>query len=190
MIKKFFVSPLFLIAVLCFILAGIFSLFPTQKMYSLHKAPIQIITPKPTEVLGQETTQNPTPVMLQKTAYPPTTAYPAQTTTTSTTTTTTSTESTSPQVSMTVSEPDGTNTFTINYHDGMNACDSLTEAKTEGKIRSVTIDNSYQSTLHSSYVKEINGYSNNWTFTVNGQAPNGCSLYVMHQGDNIVWKYD
>ncbi len=94
-----------------------------------------------------------------------------------------------PTVTMQIIEPDGTNTFTVTLNSGNNLCDNLTEAKNEGKVRSVTIDYSYMSSLHSAYIKEVNGYQNNWTVTVNGKSPQGCSLYTPNSGDSIVWKF-
>jgi hypothetical protein len=94
-----------------------------------------------------------------------------------------------PTVNIQIIEPDGNFSFTVTLHDGNTICDSLTDAKLEGKIKSVTIDDSYMSSLHSAYVKEINGFTNNWTFTVNGQSPRGCSLYTPKSGDMIVWKF-
>lgn len=71
-----------------------------------------------------------------------------------------------------------------------NVCDLLLRARMEGKINSVTLDDSYLPTLKSAYVVEINGYRNNWTFTVNGQSPRGCSLYQPKSGDVVVWKFN
>lgn len=94
-----------------------------------------------------------------------------------------------PTVTMQIIEPDGNNNFTVILTSGNNLCDSLTEAKNEGKIRSLTLDYSYMSSLHSAYVRELNGYQNNWTVTVNGKSPQGCSLYTPNPGDIIVWKF-
>ena len=77
----------------------------------------------------------------------------------------------------------------MTLNNGANACDVLQEAKNEGKINSVTFDDSYMSTMHSRYITEINGYSNNWTFTVDGSSPNGCSLINPKPNDTIVWKF-
>jgi hypothetical protein len=92
-------------------------------------------------------------------------------------------------VSLEIVEPDGTSKFQVVLHSGDDLCDNLIEAKSEGKIRSLTFDDSYFSTLHSLYVEEINGYENDWTFTVNGAEPEGCSLYKPKSGDTIIWTY-
>jgi len=92
-------------------------------------------------------------------------------------------------VSMQVQDPGGNSSFTVTLTNGANACDVLQEAKNEGKINSVTLSDAYMSSLHSLYVTEINGYSNNWTFTVNGSSPAGCSLINPKPNDTIVWKF-
>ncbi len=92
-------------------------------------------------------------------------------------------------VQMQVQTPGGTSSFSTNLNTGANACDVLQEAKNEGKITSVTFDDSYMSSLHSRYVTEISGYQNNWTFTVNGSSPLGCSLANPKPNDSIVWKF-
>ena len=79
--------------------------------------------------------------------------------------------------------------FTVEFKDGMNVCDVMQEAKDEGKINSITFDDSYLSSYKSRYVSEINGYKNNWTFTVNGTGPLGCSLILPKPNDSIVWKF-
>ncbi len=94
-----------------------------------------------------------------------------------------------PTVTLQIVDPDGTSIFSVTLHNGDNACDNLTEAKQEEKIKSVTLDYSYMSSMHSAYVKEINGFNKNWTFTVNGQSPLGCSLYKPNSGDTIIWKF-
>ena len=92
-------------------------------------------------------------------------------------------------VSMQVQDPGGNSSFTVTLNNGANACDVLQEAKNEGKINSVTFNDDYMSTMHSRYITEINGYSNNWTFTVNGSSPQGCSLINPKPNDTIVWKF-
>ena len=79
--------------------------------------------------------------------------------------------------------------FTIETTDSMDVCSIMEKAKDEGKINSLTMDDSYLSTLNSKYVKEINGYKDNWTFTVNGNSPLGCSLYTVKPNDLIIWKF-
>lgn len=120
-------------------------------------------TPMPTEATAQST---PTPSPTQQ----PTTV-PAQT------------------VNIQITDPDGTKSFQVTFHNGDNLCDNLTEAKNEGKIKSLTLDNSYMSAYHSLYVREIDSYSNNWTVTDNGTEPQGCSLFNPKPNDNILWKF-
>lgn len=93
------------------------------------------------------------------------------------------------QTSLEINFPDKTIATNVEIHDGMNICDVLTKAKDNGTITSLTLDDSYLSAFHSSYVLEINGFKNNWTFTVNGTSPLGCSLYTVKPGDVIKWKF-
>ena len=93
-------------------------------------------------------------------------------------------------VTMQVVEPDGTKNFQVILHSGDNLCDNLTEAKNEGKIKSVTLSNAWMSSFHSLYVVEIDGYSNNWTMSVNGISPSvGCSLINPKPNDTITWTF-
>ncbi len=93
-------------------------------------------------------------------------------------------------VNMEINDPDGDNSFQVKLNGGANACDVLQESKDEGKINSLTFNDAYMSTLHSRYVTEINGFQNNWTFTINGSSPNGCSLINPQPNDHIVWKFN
>ncbi|HLC88132.1 MAG TPA: DUF4430 domain-containing protein [Patescibacteria group bacterium] len=79
--------------------------------------------------------------------------------------------------------------FTIEISGNLNVCQVLEKAKDQGKISSLTLDDSYMSSMNSQYVREINGMSNNWTFKVNGNSPLGCSLYTVKPGDQIVFKF-
>lgn len=80
-------------------------------------------------------------------------------------------------------------TFAVTLNGATDACTILTLAKNQGYLKSVTLDNSYINTLHSAYVREINGYKNNWTFKVNGTSPKGCSLATINKGDTVTWTY-
>ena len=95
----------------------------------------------------------------------------------------------SQDVTIQITEPDGTFTFQVDLHNGNTVCDILQTAKSEGKIKSLTFDSSYMSSLHSLYIKEMNGFSDNWTFTVNGSSPLGCSLINPKPNDSIEWKF-
>lgn len=82
----------------------------------------------------------------------------------------------------------GTSSNTVNFKTGMDACTILTEAKNEGKIKSVTLV--YYSSFQSDYVKELNGQTDNWTFEYNGTSPPvGCSKVPLHPGDTVSWSY-
>ena len=92
-------------------------------------------------------------------------------------------------ISVEINSPDGTSSFSVDYTDGMNVCDILQKAKDNGKLKSVTFDDSYMASLHSRYVSEINGFANNWIFSINGASPLGCSLSQPKPNDKIVWKF-
>ena len=93
------------------------------------------------------------------------------------------------QVGVTIITPSSTSNFTVELEEGFDICGVLVKAKNEGKISSLILDDSYLSTYKSLYVYEINGFANNWTFTVNGESPLGCSLYFPKKNDVIVWKF-
>jgi hypothetical protein len=88
-----------------------------------------------------------------------------------------------------VKEPNHDFTFPLSIQDGINACQLLEFAKDQGKINSVTLDDRYLSSFNTLLVKEINGFQDNWTFTVNGNSPMGCSLINLHNNDSVVWEY-
>lgn len=93
-------------------------------------------------------------------------------------------------VTLKIEDPEEKTVFDLTTSGAENVCDLLLLAKNEGKIRSLTIDDSYRQSLKSAYVVEINGFRNNWTFTVNGASPRGCSLSTPQAGDVIVWKFN
>lgn len=91
-------------------------------------------------------------------------------------------------VNLQIIDPDGTSSFSVILISGNNLCDTLTEAKNEGKIKSVTMI--WYPNFNSYYVVEINGFNNNWTTALNGVQPRiGCSLIKPKPSDNIVWKF-
>lgn len=93
------------------------------------------------------------------------------------------------QVTLHITDPDGTKIFQVTLHTGDTLCDNLVEAKNEGKIKSLTLDNSYMQSFHSAYVREMDGFTNNWTVSVNNTSPQGCSLYTVKPNDSIIWKF-
>lgn len=101
-----------------------------------------------------------------------------------------------PQVHLTIIEPDGKSSFDVDLINGDDLCENLREAKQEGDIHSLTLDDTYLSTFGSLYVREINGYGNNWTVEVlpaGRQAmaikPEGCTLYKSKAEDEIIWRF-
>ena len=93
------------------------------------------------------------------------------------------------KVHMKIIAPDSTSEFDVDLREGEDLCENIEEAKSEGHIRSLTVDDSYLATFGSRYVREINGYSNNWTVEVNGVGPKGCSFKEPKAGDIIVWEF-
>jgi hypothetical protein len=93
-------------------------------------------------------------------------------------------------VNVQIQMPDAILNFSIELKQEMNVCDVLQKAKDEDKIKSLTFDDSYLSAYKSRYVYEINGYKNNWTFTVNGNSPLGCSLSTPKANNMIIWKFN
>lgn len=190
-------SPLLVIAGVSFCIVLILSLYPhnifqTQKTavkhsvkaaHTLSLVPITLPTNTPISEVSSNTNNT------QST--PTATSVPTHTETTNSNPTPTNAPQQQVQqatVAIQISEPDGMSNFSLPV--GGNACDELTEAKQEGKIRSVTFSSNYMSSMHSLYVSEMNGYSNNWTFIVNGQGPAGCSLSSPQAGDTVVWKFN
>ncbi len=92
-------------------------------------------------------------------------------------------------VHITVIDPDGSHSFDVQLNAGDDLCANLVQAKAERKIQSLQIDDTYLETFGSLYVREINGYSNNWTVEVNGVKPEGCSLHHPKTGDQIIWRF-
>ena len=194
------------IAVIFFLLAGftyvsaakttpIVPMQLAKQMLSITKAPITTPVPNskyswdvPTLSINQ-TKQNikisPLPTAETITTKSTPLPQPANTTLTEPTTTPGSAET----VTLQIHEPDGDSTITLTYHDGSNPCSLLSDAKSDGKIKSVTI-NHYGAPLNSDYVKEINGFTDNWNFSLNGETkPTGCSNYTISKGNSIVWTY-
>ena len=78
----------------------------------------------------------------------------------------------------------------MTYKDDTNPCSILNDAKNDGKIKSVTITH-YDAPLNSDYVKEINGFSDNWKFSIDGDGkPAGCSNYKLNKNSTVTWKYN
>lgn len=137
-----------------------------------------IPTPAPTQQISSPTTPPTTAPQSTPTQTPIPTEQPAATPTTTTQT-----------VSVQIQAPDGISNFPVTLKDGANVCDVLQTAKNEGKINSLTLDDTYLSAFNSKYVLEINGYKDNWTFKINGNSPLGCSLSNPKPNDIIVWKF-
>jgi hypothetical protein len=95
-----------------------------------------------------------------------------------------------PVIGLSIITPTGTSTFKIAYASGADACQILEQARQEGKISALDIDYStVKSSLRSAYVRQINTFTNGWTFKVNGVSPEGCSLSHPAVNDQIIWRY-
>lgn len=93
-------------------------------------------------------------------------------------------------IAVTLIQPNGTQGFTVAWKNDMNACDVLKQAKAEGDIASLTLDESYTATFGSPYVYEINGYKDSWVFLVNGISPSkGCTSVTIQKDDQVTWKF-
>lgn len=131
------------------------------------KAPTPTNLPTPTPQPNNNTEPKPTPTASQTPAPSPIASI----------------------VHIEIKTPNGSSSFETEITDGMNLCDIMQKAKDSGKINSITFDDSYLSVYKSKYVQDINGFSNNWTFTVNGSTPLGCSLSNPKPNDSIIWKF-
>jgi cytoskeletal protein RodZ len=199
-IKKFKLSPLLALSGLSFIVAIFLFAIPQKPHKETPKIAKSVngttnIQPSEIPTIAQTQTSyitaQPSPTLLPTSTNQNTTAASNQTSfDPSPTPTIQPTQTQNKTVNLQIQEPDGTSNFSVSLNPGNTLCDNLTEAKQEGKIKSVTLDNSYMSSLHSAYVREINGYQNNWTVSVNGKTPQGCSLYSPNSGDAIVWKFN
>jgi len=93
-------------------------------------------------------------------------------------------------ITLEINSPDGSSKFSLIYKDNINPCSILNDAKNDGKIKSVTIIH-YDAPLNSDYVKEINGFSDNWKFSIDGDGkPAGCSNYKLNKNSTVTWKYN
>lgn len=196
-------SKLLLLSITSLAIAGFFSFYqPNTKPLSQKAVSVATITTSPSPVETPKTDKVITAHKITK-VQPQTTPLPttnivvtstanlskAATPTPISQPTSQPTQAPSNIVNLQIVEPDGNFNFSVALKNGNNLCDNLTEAKNEGKIRSLTLDDSYMSSYHSSYVREINGYQNNWTVNVNGTVPQGCSLYSPKSGDTVTWKF-
>lgn len=208
--KKYLVSKLLLISVVTFSLAFLLNFYePLQKPLDQTVVPttnqanpdetlkvsqkgVTTISTKPNKKAGVLAKSNP---QINPSATPAPSSIPESdpiqvTTTPSSQPSSNLSPQPENQVNIQISEPDGNFSFSVTLQSGDDLCSSLSRAKDEGKIRSLNVDDSYMSTFGSSYVREINGYQNNWTVSVNGESPKGCSLYKPNPGDNISWKFN
>lgn len=185
-----------------FLLALILSIYP-HNIFQSNK--LRKITPSIKEVTHASPILVPTKIAATKITYtykteaqlkvptptpttPPSSNQPVQSTSQITTPTTAPTASPKPTVSLQINDPGETKSFSVTLNSGNNLCDNLTEAKNEGKIKSVTM--TWYASFNSYYVVEINGYNKNWTFTLNGVQPKvGCSLVKPNPNDTIIWKF-
>jgi len=89
-----------------------------------------------------------------------------------------------------INAPDGNIKSTLVYKNDSNPCSILNDAKNIGIIKSVTIMH-YDAPLNSDYVKEINEFSDNWVFTIDGDKKStGCSNYKLNKNTRVSWIYN
>lgn len=130
--------------------------------------------------------QNPTPVIVQIISTP---APVASLTPEATPTSEPSPSPVAQKIAVEIKQPDAQMNFELEIIEGIDACAALQKAKDEGKINSLTISDKYLESFGTLLIEEINGYKNNWVFTVNGESPNGCSLINLKNGDKVVWEF-
>lgn len=149
------------------------------------------ITPAPTVQVAVITVSPATPVTIAKQSITLTPTIPIITNTPTPThfPPTVSSTLAIETVAVTLVQPNGTQNLIVTWRKDMNACDVLEQAKEEGAIASLTLDESYVSTFKSPYVYEINGYKNNWVFEINGKTALGCALVTIEKDDVIEWTY-
>lgn len=133
-------------------------------------------SPKPSPVNSQTPQPSPTPQTSTSPLRQPADPTPSPTPETQT-------------VNIEIKASGSSSNFSTAVNEGMNVCEAMQKAKDEGKIQSITFDDSYLAAFKSKYVLEINGLQNNWTFTVNGASPLGCSLIQLKPNDSIVWTF-
>jgi hypothetical protein len=163
---------------------------PTPKS-TLKPTPVSVIipsvtqTPTPTPEPRTIITNNYITVVATPTPQPSPTSSPIS----SPSPTPTPTPTNISTVSIQVRTPAANSEFDIQFENTIDACDILVKAKDEGKIASVTLDDSYLSSFNTLLVTEINGFSNYWVFTVNGESPMGCSLINLNDNDQVIWEF-
>lgn len=197
LVNHYLKSPLLILSLICFILGGFTWVrtqnrstnSPTEKEINNVLA-IQITsTPvfsKPSVVISRVVTADAKPTLTKtsptKTIIIKPTAIPNLRPTV--------TPVSANTITLQITEPDGNFSYTLDFQNNSNPCSILTEAKSNGKIRSLTISH-YGPPLNSDYVKEINGYSDSWNFAINGTIePSGCSNYSLDPGNSVLWKYN
>lgn len=192
-IKKYFPSPFLVLAAMCFLLAvGSFLLagnlsqsqkqavrkeetIRKEKNEAISKPPVQqsveskIITPAPliptSSPVQRQSLSNPVPA-------PTPTPVPSGL-----------------KVLLTIN---GSSAGSVNVSSGANQCDVLSQALSEGGIKSLNMR--YNSDLGTYGVYQINGIGQEnavwWVYKVNGQSPNqGCSFIKVNNGDSVEWSY-
>lgn len=156
-------------------------------------APSPIATPKASLLPSPSNTPTPAPVqtvIVRNITEVVSTPSPTSTPTPTATPTIEPSPTPAPQtVSVEINSPAGKSNFSTEITEGMNACEILEKAKEEGKIASLVLDDKYLESFGTLLVAEMNGYSSNWVFTVNGDSPMGCSLSFPKSEDLIVWTY-
>lgn len=93
------------------------------------------------------------------------------------------------KIAVEIKQPDSQINFELEITDGINVCAAMQKAKDEGKINSLTINDKYLESFGTLFIEEINGYRNNWVFTVNGESPVGCSQSILKNNDKLNWEF-
>lgn len=165
------------------------SIEPSPSVLTIIAPPKPPIKPSPSAAAvsspaATPAPQNPVPVIIQVVSTPTPTASPSPSPSLEPSPT-----PVAQKVSIEIKQPDSQINFDLEITEGINVCQAMQKAKDEGKINSISISDKYLESFGTLFVEEINGYKNNWVFTVNGESPNGCSLVTLKNGDKVAWEF-
>jgi len=185
-------SPLVTAAIVCFVIALSVFIFGGEKSAQVkgvaRVAPTNALSPteKPKDEIVASPTKIPTP-----------TPTPAQTnnSTQSQSNSQVSTSPTSSQTQQKISANlsiNGGLVGSVSVASGVNQCDLLSQALSQGKISSLNMK--YDNSLGTYGVYQINGIGKEntvwWVYKINGNSPTqGCSYIKVNEGDSVEWEY-
>jgi hypothetical protein len=198
--RIFLKSPLLTVAIVCFMLAGVFVLFPSlsskQEVNRIAKKSAIVknaqMTPSPTEqhFYSSKPAISTIPSKQQQVLPTPNTSTNVSSPTTIPTQQILPTAATvALQVQLSIN---GSLAGSITVDLGSTQCDVLMKAQEQGKISRLLMK--YDNGLGTNAVYQINGIGKEnavwWVYKVNGQSPTqGCSFIKVNNGDAVEWEY-